>query len=161
MKCFQAGLKTNFRRGTVNMFSKKACEKFFAVILVLLLACPILAQYIDLGKFKGVEIPFKLKFGDTVLEKGTYDLEALKNRSTPMCYLRIKKDKKTLCLIEGERLDYENYGSSKMSDPSIPDKLTLKMKKDPKEKIFYFFVETGKSSRFAFLKLKFKMDYEE
>jgi hypothetical protein len=161
MKCLQAGLNTNFRRGTVTMFSKKAFEKFFSVILVLLLACPLLAQFIDLGKFKGVEIPFRLKFGDTVLEKGTYDLEALKNKSTPMCYLRIKKDRKILCLIEGERLDYENYGSSKMSDPSIPDKLTLKMKKDPKEKIFYFFVETGKSSRFAFLKLKFKMDYED
>jgi hypothetical protein len=143
------------------MFSKKACKRFFTVILVLLLACPILAQFIDLGKFKGVEIPFRLKFRDTVLEKGTYDLEALKNRSSPMCYLRIKKDRKVLCLIEGERLDYEVSGAAKMSDPTIPDKLTLKMKKDPKEKIFYFFVETGKSARFAFLKLKFKMDYED
>lgn len=143
------------------MFSKKACKKLFPVILVLILVCPILAQFIDLGKFKGVEIPFRLKFRDTVLEKGTYDLEALKNRSTPSCYLRIKKDRKILCLIEGERLDYEVSGAAKMSDPSIPDKLTLKMKKDPKEKIFYFFVETGKSARFAFLKLKFKMDYED
>ena len=143
------------------MFSRKACEKFFTVILVLLLACPIFAQYVDLGKFKGVEIPLRLKFHDTVLEKGTYDLEALKNRTSPMCYLRIKKGKKILCFIEGERLDYELAGAQKMSDSSIPDKPTLKMKKDSKEKIFYFFVETGKSASFPFLKLKFKMDYED
>jgi hypothetical protein len=143
------------------MFSKKACKEFFAAILVLLLACPVFAQYIDLGKFKGVEIHSRLKFQDTVLEKGTYDLEALKNRTSPACYLRIKKGTKILCFLEGERLDYELAGAQKMSDPSIPDKPTLKMKKDPKEKIFYFFVETGKSARFPFLKLRFKMDYED
>jgi hypothetical protein len=161
MKCLQSALNTNFGRGTIMTYSKKACKKSFTAILALLLACPAFAQYIDLGKFKGVEIRSRLKFQDTVVEKGTYDLEALKNRTSPACYLRIKKGRKILCLIEGEQLDYENYGTGKMSDPSIPDKLTLKMKKDPKEKIFYFFVETGKSAHFAFLKLKFKMDYED
>lgn len=143
------------------MLSKKAFEKVFTVILALLLACPAFAQYIDLGKFKGVEIHSRLRSQDTVVEKGTYDIEALKNRTSPMCYLRIKKGKEILCFIEGERLDYELIGAQKMSDPSIPDKPTLKMKKDPKEKIFYFFVETGKSARFPFLKLRFKMNYED
>jgi len=161
MKCLQTGLNANFGRGTIMTYSKKACKKSFTAILALLLACPAFAQYLDLGKFKGVEIRSRLKFQDTVVEKGTYDFEALKNRTSPACYLRIKKGSKILCFIEGERLDYELIGAQKMSDPSIPDKPTLKMRKDPKEKIFYIFVETGKSARFPFLKLRFKMDYED
>jgi hypothetical protein len=131
------------------------------IFLILLLASPIYAQLKDIGKFKGVEIPFRLKFQDIVIEKGSYDLEALKNPNTPSCYLRIKKGTKILCLIEGERLQYEAYGMSKMTDPSIPQKPRLKMKQSAEEKVVYFTVETGRGSRFPYLWLRFKLDYEE
>ena len=84
-----------------------------------------------------------------------------KNPTTPSCYLRIKKGTKILCLIEGERLDYEAYGMSKMTDPSIPQKPRLKMKRSAEEKVVYFTVETGRGSRFPYLWLRFKLDYEE
>ena len=143
------------------MSGHRVMEKVLVVFFILLLASPIFAQLIDIGKFKEVEIPFRLKFQDIVIEKGRYNLGALKNRNTPSCYLRIKKGTKILCLIEGERLEYEAYGMSKMTDPSIPQKPRLKMKRSAEEKVVYFTVETGRGSRFPYLWLKFKMDYVE
>ena len=143
------------------MSNRRVLGNVLGIFLILLLASPIFAQLIDIGKFKEVEIPFRLKFQDIVIEKGSYNLEALKNRNTPSCYLRIKKGTKILCLIEGERLDYEAYGMSKMTDPNIPQKPRLKMKRNTEEKVVYFMVETGRGSRFPYLWLRFKLAYEE
>jgi len=143
------------------MLSHRVMGNVLVVFLILLLASPIFAQLIDIGKFKGVEIPFRLKFQDVVLEKGSYNLEALKNRNTPSCYLRIKKGTKILCLIEGERLEYEDHGMSKMTDPNIPQKPRLKMKRNAEDKVVYFTVETGRESLSPYLWLRFKLDYEE
>ena len=152
---------SNFREGRKSMSNHRVMGNVLVVFLILLLASPIFAQLIDIGKFKGVEIPFRLKSQDIVLEKGSYNLEALKNPNTPSCYLRIKKGTKILCLIEGERLQYEAYGMSKMTDPNIPQKPRLKMKRSAEEKVVYFTVETGRRSRFPYLWLRFKMDYVE
>jgi len=138
------------------MYFKKAFEKLFIVFLFLLLASPTLAQLRVVCIFKGVEIPSKLKVKDTVLEKSKYDLEVVKNPNMPVFYLRVKKDKKVLCLIEGERLSYDPYDL-----PNIPDKATLKIKKNTEEGVFFFIVETGRISRFRFCKLRFKMHYED
>ena len=143
------------------MQSKRGLCNLLGVSLILLLAYPVFAQLIDIAKFKGVEIPFRLKVGGIVTEQGIYNLETLKNPTTPSCYLRIKKGTKILCLIEGERLQYEAYGMSKMTDPSIPQKPRLKMKRSAEEKVVYFTVETGRGSRFPYLWLRFKLDYEE
>lgn len=143
------------------MSSHRVMGNVLVVFLILLLASPIFAQLIDIGEFKGVEIPFRLKFQDIVIEKGSYNLEVLKNPNTPSCYLRIKKGTKILCLIEGERLEYETYGFEKMTDPSIPQKPRLKMKRNAEEKVVYFTVETGRDSLFPYLWLRFKMGYEE
>jgi hypothetical protein len=143
------------------MSSHRVVGNVLVIFLIILLASPLFAQFIDLGKFKGVEIPFRLKFKDMVIEKGIYNLETLKSRDTPSCYLRIKKGTKVLCLIEGERLQYEISGMAKMSDPSIPQKPRLKMKRNDEEKVVYFMVETGRDSLFPYLWLRFKMDYEE
>jgi hypothetical protein len=144
------------------MFFHRSFMSFLKVFAVLFLLTPALAQFVDLCKFKGVEIPYRLKYQDATLEKGRYDLETLKNPTTPSCYLRIKKGGKVLCLIEGERLDYEVHGMARMSDPSIPDNCTLKMKKNPEEKVLYLTVHTGrKNAMFPFLLLRFKLTYEE
>jgi hypothetical protein len=104
-------------------------------------------------------------YKDAVLEKGKYDLEALKqeNPTAPMYYLRIKKRGKVLCLLQGERLEYKVRGAEHMRDTSIPDKCTMNMKKNHEENVFYFIVETGKKNRMSRipLKLRFKMEYEE
>jgi hypothetical protein len=129
--------------------------------MILVLAASAAAQLIDIGKFKGVQVPYTLKFEDKVLEKGRYDLEALKNPNTPSCYLRLKKGGKVMCLVEGERLDYEAQGMSRMTDPEIPDKPRLKMKRNTEEKVLIFMVETGRDSLFPYLLLRFKLEYEE
>lgn len=138
------------------MYFKKAFERFFIVFLFLLLASPTLAQLIVICRFKGVEIPYKLIVKDTVLEKSKYNLEAVKNPNAPIYYLRVKKGKKVLCLIEGEHLSYD---ASEL--PKIPDSPTLKINKNTEERVFYFIVETGKASSFPLCKLRFKMHYED
>jgi len=116
------------------------------------------AQLIDLCEFKDVQISYRLKYQDSIIEKGTYDIEALKNRTTPMIYLRIRKGKKILCLAEGERLQYEGIGMDQMANPKIPDKPRLKIKRDPEGKKLSFIVETGKAAKFPFYNLKFSME---
>jgi hypothetical protein len=143
------------------MLGEKARRRFIGGLMVLVLAAPAAAQLIDIGKFKGVQIPYTLKFEDKVLEKGRYDLEALKNPNTPSCYLRLKKGGKVMCLVEGERLDYEAQGMSRMTDSEIHDKPRLKMKRNTEEKVLIFMVETGRDSLFPYLLLRFKLEYEE
>ncbi|MFZ2054625.1 MAG: hypothetical protein WAU81_10555 [Candidatus Aminicenantales bacterium] len=98
------------------MLGEKVGRHLIGVLMIFLMAAPAAAQLIDIGKFKGVEIPYSMKFEDKVLEKGRYDLETLKNPDTPSCYLRFKKGSKIICLVEGERLDYEAHGMSRMPD---------------------------------------------
>jgi len=143
------------------MLRGKTGRRFLGVFVILMLAGPAASQLIDIGKFKGVTIPYTLKFGDNVLKKGPYDLEVLKNPTTPSCYLRFKKGGKVLCLVEGERLEYEAQGMSRMGDSDIPQKPRLKMKRNTEEKVLIFIVETGRESQFPFLLLRFKLEYEE
>lgn len=131
------------------------------IFLILFFAGTGFAQFIDLCQFKGVQISYRLKYQDSIIEKGTYDIEALKNPNTPMIYLRIKKGKKIFCLAEGERLQYEGIGMDQMANPKIPDKPTLKIKRDPVRKKFFIFVETGKGAKFPFYNLKFTMEIIE
>jgi len=143
------------------MLRKKAGRHLFGVLMIFILAGPAAAQLIDIGKFKGVTIPYTLKFEGKVMKKGPYDLEALKNPDTPSCYLRFKKGGKVVCLIEGERLEYKAQGMSRMADSDIPQKPRLKMKRNAEEKVLIFMVETGRESQFPFLLLRFKLGYEE
>jgi hypothetical protein len=135
------------------------------IFLILQISSPVLAaQLKELCKFKGVEIPFKLKYEDTVLKRDKYNLEALllKSPSLSKYYLRIKKGSKVLCRIEGEQWIYVTQGTYMMRDPDIPDKPTMKMRKNSKDKLITFIIETGKKNRMApFLRLRFKIAYEE
>src|SRR4030042_3865448 len=120
-----------------NVLFKQIFKNLLKIFLIIVLTSPSLAQLKDLCGFKGIALPYRLKYHNVVIEKGTYDLDALKNPTTPMCYLRIKKGRRVICLAEGERLDYEVHGMARMTDPSIPDSCTLKMKKNPEEKVLY------------------------
>lgn len=143
------------------MFSKQVFMNFLKIFIVLLLSSLVLASGLkELCKFKGVELPWRLKHKDVVLEKGKYDLVALKDPNAPRYYLRIKKGRKVLCLIRGEQLVYESH--NKRIDPNIPDKCTLKMKRNLGEKVVSIIIETGRKNRMGpFQKLGFKMKYEE
>jgi len=143
------------------MSPKTIIMNILGIFLILFFASTGFAQLIDLCQFKGVQISYRLKYQDSIIEKGTYDIEALKNPNTPMIYLRIKKGKKLFCLAEGERLQYEGIGMDQMANPKIPDKPTLKIKRDPIRKKFFFFVETGKGATFPFYNLKFTMEIIE
>jgi len=143
------------------MSLKTIFMNILGIFLILFFASTGFAQLIDLCQFKGVQISYRLKYQDSIIEKGTYDIEALKNPNTPMIYLRIKKGKKIFCLAEGERLQYEGIGMDQMANPKIPDKPTLKIKRDPIRKKFFFFVETGKGAKFPFYNLKFTLEIIE
>jgi hypothetical protein len=111
---------------------------------------------VDLCSFKAVQIPYDLSHQDVTIEKGTYDLEVLKNPNTPSCYLRFKKGKQVLCQIEGERLQFDP------ADESYPDKPTMKFRRNAEEKRLLIIVETGKSARrFPLLKPRFTLGCEE
>jgi hypothetical protein len=145
------------------MFSKQGLRNFLKIFLVLSLSSLVFTGQLKLlCKFIGVELPYRLKYKDVVFEKGKYNLEAVKDRNAPRYYLRIKKGRKVLCLLRGEQLAYTSHGMGKVHDPNIPDKPTLKIKKNLEEKVIYFTVETGKKNRMApYQKLRFKLEYEE
>jgi hypothetical protein len=129
----------------------------------LVLCLPVSSTQLKLlCKFKGVQIPYTLKYRNSVLEKGKYDLEAVKKATATDYYLRIKKGGKVIDLILGEQWDYQTRGTYVMRDPEIPDKPTMKMRKNSAEKTFTIIVETGKKNRTApFARLRFIFEYEE
>jgi hypothetical protein len=129
--------------------------------LIGILAVPAAAQWIPLGKFKGIEIPCTLKCKDKVLEKGKYDIEAVKHPNTPQCYLRFKKNGDEICTVEGEWLTLPVRGGARRIDPSIPNTPRLKMKKDTEEKVLIIMLETGRRNPRPYLLIRFKIKYEE
>jgi hypothetical protein len=145
------------------LFFKQVLRSFMGIFLVLILSSPVLTSQLKLlCKFKGVALPYTLKYQGKVLEKGKYDLEAVKKATSTDYYLRIKKRGKVLDLIQGEQWDYQTRGTYLMRDPSIPDEPTLKMKKNLEEKVFYITIETGRKNRIVpFARLRFKFGYEE
>jgi hypothetical protein len=145
------------------MFSKQGLRNALKIFLILsLLSLVFAAQLKLLCKFNGVQIPYNLKHNNEVFEKGIYTLEAVKDKTAPRYFLRIKKGNRVLCIIQGEQLQYDSHGWDKTRDPNIPDKCTLKMGKNSEEQVIYFTVETGKKNRMAsYQKLRFKMAYEQ
>lgn len=134
---------------------QKVSVAILAMLFILGSFYQVQAQMVDIGTFKGVQIPCRLSYNDKIVEKGTYDLEFLKDRDSPTCYLRIKKGGKVLCLIDGERRVYPSGGG--MFDPNIPDKPTLKMKRDDQNKLLIFDFETGKFGLFPYLLIRYKV----
>jgi len=142
----------------VAVFWKRLLGGCFLVFLIAALAAPAEAQWIRLGKFKGVDIPYTLKYKDKVLEKGQYDIEAVKHPKTPQCYLWFKKNGDEICIVEGEWLTLPVRGGARRTDPSIPNTPRLKMKKDTEENVLILTLETGRRNPRPYLLIRFKME---
>lgn len=145
------------------MFYKHSFRNALKIFLIFSLVSPVFAAQLKLlCKFNGVQMPYNLKHYDEVFEKGKYNLEALKDKTSPRYFLRIKKGSRVLCMIQGEQLQYDSRGWDKTKDPNIPDKCTLKIGKNSEEQVISFTVETGKKNQMEpYQKLRFKMEYEE
>lgn len=146
------------------MLSKRIFVNLSLIFMIAILFCPATAQMQRLHMFKAVKIPFKLKHKDTVLKKGTYEFEFLRLLAAPLHFLRIRKGGKKLCLIQGEPWTYSTstIGSDQLHDPNVPDDPRLRIKKIPEEKIVIITFETCKKARkYPFIRLRFKMEYEE
>lgn len=137
------------------MFFKRNFVNLLRVLLIMFLICPLIAQK-SVYKFKGVNIPFKLKHKDTVFDKGKYDFEIVKFPTQVIFYLKIKKGRKNLCLIPGERLTRLEFEMNK-----IPAKPKLVIKKNPEEKMVYITFESGTLTViFPGIRIRWKMEYE-
>jgi hypothetical protein len=144
-------------------FVKSAALCFLGLAMILLTLSQGYAQRQPLSKFKGVETPFKLIYGDTVIEKGVYDFEfsVMVVGSQILFYLSIKKDKKIICEAKGERFKYgTDFIPTLIDDPKIPKKPSLTFKIIPEEKTFVYIFETGKEGRFDLERTKFFFKYE-
>jgi hypothetical protein len=138
------------------MFLKRIFVFFLTISLVIILLSPAFSQIEKVCKFKGVEIPFNLKYKDSLLKKGKYDLELLKQTAQPVYYLQIMKRGKKLCLIPGEQLSYDA-----LELEEIPGKPRMTMKKNSAEKMIHIIIETGTiTSIYPLIRIRFKMEYE-
>lgn len=131
----------------------------------LFLSGSLRAGYTSLSKFRGVEIPVDLKHGDSIIEKGKYDLEVFAapiGSGTGLFMLEIKRKNETLCQLPGEKIEYETDLLQELrKDPDIPEKPSLKMRKISSQNMLIFMFESGKKSRAPFLKVKFQIEYQE
>jgi hypothetical protein len=130
----------------------------------MLVLFPAYAQLQSLFEFEDVNIPFDLKHEDLIIKAGKYDLEFFKHGENQVFYLKIKKGKKTICLVSGgERVRYKNQSSLDLllKDPDIPDDCRLIIKRNPALKIAYIILETGKRAMaYSYYKIRFKIGYE-
>jgi hypothetical protein len=146
------------------MGSRKFLACCSSVVLpTLLFAGLVLAQGTPLNRFKGVNIPVRLKIEDKILEKGMYDLEFRRTPSPIMFYVVIMKSGKTLGVVQGEEWP---YGTGIVSDIAenrdIPNKPTVKMAKNIDEKLFLITFESGRWTRsYPMVRARFKLPYEE
>lgn len=129
-------------------------------IFIILLISPSIAQWERVYYFKDVNVPFKLVTEDGVLEMGKYDFEILKDFRQAVYYLRIKKKNKRICNVLGEYLYYKQRGA--IDDPEVPDKPKFGMRRNPVTKDVYILFESGKKyTKYPFIKIRFKMKYED
>jgi hypothetical protein len=154
--------RQKFRKGG-ELIMKRIFIILLRIVLIASLFSPAYAQMERIYKFKKVQIPFNLKHEDSILKRGKYDLEFLKLESQRAYYLRIIKKGKFLFTILGEQLSYktDKDGMAQLLDPNIPESPTLRMRKDPKDKILYIIFESGKKTSICpLIKVRFKLEYE-
>jgi hypothetical protein len=151
-------------RGLMNF--RRSFAGFLGILGIIFLAVPLSAQQKSIAKFRGVDIPLDLKHGETQIEKGKYDLDVLIQEMTTgqhLFFLNIERKRKSLCRLEGELQGYEtDFIPTLMDDPDIPEKPTLKMKRNPRYNLLYIVFESGKKeTMIPLIKIRFKIEYEE
>lgn len=140
---------------------------FTNIFLIVFLFCPVIAHrqahlLTKVYKFKDVEIPFNMKYEDSIIEKGKCEFEIIFNHGQQVFYLKIIKKRKGICLVPGDRKRYKSYGRERLRDPNIPDKPTLRIRKFPESKMLMVIFESGKKAgMFPLVWVIFKMEYEE
>lgn len=143
------------------MVLKKPLMNFLIIFLILILFCPVMAQFRRIHIFKNVEVPFNLKHEDSVYEKGKYDFEIQAYRSLNLFTLRLIKKGKALCTLDGKILRDDSPGVRGEKMEEVPDEPTLKMHRIPANKIVNITIETGKLAKiFPYYVLRFQMEYE-
>lgn len=145
------------------MKKKRTLAFMLGAILVIVLFTPGHAQIKRICKFEGVAIPFDLKHEDELLEKGTYNLDVIKDVNQQLFHLRIKKKRKTICSVAGEKQRYKSLDIAHlMDDPNIPDDPKLRFQRAPAKKVVNIIFESGKRiNKYPCIKVKFQMGYEE
>ena len=73
-----------------------------AFTAVLVFSNFVFSQLIPLHRFRGVQVPVKLKIKDAVLDDGAYDLEFVRSSSPLLCSVRIMRRGKILDVIQGQ-----------------------------------------------------------
>jgi hypothetical protein len=132
-----------------------------AFTAVLVFSSLVLAQLIPLYRFRGVQVPVKLKIKDAVLDEGAYDLEFVRSSSPLLYYVRIMRRGKILDVIQGEEWAYATAGDIPKGE-EIPRKPTLKMSRNRAESLIVLVFETGMNHRdYPLLRARFELPYEE
>jgi hypothetical protein len=122
-----------------------------------------IAQMTPIYRFKGINVPVRLKIKDKIMEKGAYDLEFLRTSSPVLYYIKIMKGGKILGILQGEEWPYAHGIASDIAfNLETPSKPTLKMAMNKTEKLFNFIFESGRNAAaYPLIRAKFKMPYEE
>jgi hypothetical protein len=117
------------------------------------------AQMNPIYRFKNITIPVDLRIGDSILPKGSYDLEFLRVPNPVAYYLRIIKKGKILHLLQGKDFPYDNSVFTNLS--LIPIKPTLKMSKNKGEKLLTLVFESGRYiENYAQIRAIYRLEYE-
>ena len=136
---------------------------FLAVILVFLVSSPSSADIREIVTFRDVEIPWTLKQGDIVTEKGTYDVILVKHGIEIFC-LKLRQSGKTICVVKNpQRIKYAGNDSlyEMMRSDDIPKNPKLRIKRNPAINTVYFLIETGNCRDCRFKKFRFKLESTE
>ena len=122
-----------------------------------------MAQMNPIYRFKGVNVPVKLKVNNKTLEKGGYDLEFLRTSSPVLYFLRIIKGGKILSNFQGEEWPYAHgLVDSIAFSPEVPQKPTLRMLLNKSEKLLTLVFESGRNAiNYPYIRAKFILSYEE
>lgn len=137
---------------------------FSTVLIMALFSADLaIAQMTPIYRFKGINVPVRLKIKDKILEKGAYDLEFLRSSSPILYYIKIMKGGKILGVLPGEEWPYAHGIASDIAfNPETPSKPTLKMTMNKSEKLFNLIFESGRNAAaYPLIRAKFKLPYEE
>jgi hypothetical protein len=146
------------------MIQKRAFA-VFSIVFVIVSFCADLAmaQMIPLYRFKGVNLPVKLKVKDKSIDKGAYDIEFLRTSSPVLYYIKFMKKGKILEVLQGEEWPYAHgIASDAATDRSVPTSPTLKMSKNTSDKLLIFVFESSRNAlNYPLIRARFKIPYEE
>ena len=147
------------------MSKKSGVLVIFSCLLlaVLFFADLAMAQMDPIYRFKGVNVPVKLKIKNKILEKGTYDLEFLGTSSPVLYFVRIMKGGKILDMFQGEEWPYASEIVPDVAHSAeAPQKPTLKMALNRSEKLLTLVFESGRTAaKHPLMRARFKLPYEE